>query len=113
MTRTGLRGAAIVAALTTTAVAFTACSPTTEAGREELEQPVNCATAEDDLHILTEEKKRVSEQQVAGVTAVTPAGAVVGILSGTEEANLQVLSGEYEEQLDAKIEEIKTTCGID
>ena len=93
-------------------LAISACSPTTDAGRAELDQPVNCRTAEGDLRVLESERKHVEEQRVAGVTSLIPAGAVVGIVTGTEDDNLKVLSGEYDKQLTKKIALIKKTCKL-
>ena len=88
------------------------CTGKTAAGQRELKQPVNCATAEGDIRVLQNEKVHVAEQIAVGVTAVVPAGAALGILTGTEDDKLEVAVGEYDKQLDAKIAEIKRTCGI-
>lgn len=75
-------------------------------------QPVNCATAQGDLRVLQSEKANVVEQLAMGVTAIYPAGAVVGILTGTEGTKLQVATGEYNQTLDRKIAEIRSACGL-
>jgi len=49
---------------------------------------------------------------VEGVTAIYPAGAVLGILAGTETTKLKVAVGEYNTQIDARIAEIKAACGV-
>jgi hypothetical protein len=49
---------------------------------------------------------------IEGATAIYPAGAVLGILSGTETTKLKVAIGEYDSQIDARIAQIKNTCGI-
>jgi hypothetical protein len=41
-----------------------------------------------------------------------PIGLVTGVVMGTEGEKLQVATGEYNEQLDAKIAEIKRVCGL-
>lgn len=74
--------------------------------------PVNCATAEGDLRVLRSEKAHVGEQIAMGVTAIIPASLVIGILTGTEVEKLKVASGEYNKQLDAKIAEIQSQCGL-
>jgi hypothetical protein len=73
---------------------------------------VNCATAQSDLEILEKEKVGVAERVALGVTSITPAGAVLGILTLTEDDKLEVAVGAYNKKLDAKIAEIKTECGI-
>ena len=86
--------------------------PTSDEAKRELKQPVNCATAEGDLRVLESEKTHVIEQVARGYTAVTPVGFVSGVVLGTEGEKLEVATGAYDSQLDAKIAEIKKTCGI-
>jgi hypothetical protein len=74
--------------------------------------PVNCATAQGDIRVLENEKAHVASQVAMGVTAIYPAGLVVGLLTGTEGEKLKVASGEYNKAIEAKIEEIKRTCGL-
>ena len=73
---------------------------------------MNCATAEGDIEILEKEKVSLAEQVAIGVTALAPAGAVLGILTMTEDDKLEVAVGAYDQKLDAKIAEIKAACGI-
>lgn len=77
-----------------------------------VDQPVNCATAEGDLRVLKSERDHAEKEQLKGVTAITPSGAVIGILSGKEGEKLQALSGDYIKQIDAKTAEIKKQCGL-
>ena len=74
--------------------------------------PVNCATAEGDLRAIAAEKKHAETQQAESVFAVTPAGALLGLVTGTENKRLEMLSGDYIKQLDARSAEIKSTCGV-
>src|SRR5262245_13797332 len=76
------------------------------------QMPVNCATADGDLRVLRGEKAHVAEQVAMGVTAIYPAGLVIGLLTGTEGTKIQVATGEYNKKLDAKIAEIQSTCGV-
>ncbi len=89
-----------------------ACSPQSKEVKEELRQPVNCATAECDIGVLENEKAHVAEQVANGVTAAAPAGLVLGVVTGTESEKLEVASGEYNERINKKIAEIKSTCGL-
>jgi len=75
--------------------------------------PVNCATAEGDIRVLRGEKAHVAERVAQGVTAIYPAGLVVGLLTGTEGTKIRVATGEYNKKLDAKIAEIQSTCGVE
>ena len=107
-----IRVAAIVSALILVAGFATGCTGKTAAGQRELKQPVNCSTAQSDLRILEEEKIGVAERIAVGATAVAPAGAVLGIITMTEDDKLEVAVGEYNKKLDAKIAAIKSECGI-
>ncbi len=89
-----------------------ACSPVSKEAKQGMAQPINCHTAEGDIRVLEAEKSHVGKQFANGVTAVAPAGAVVGILTGTEGEKLQVASGEYNRKIEQKITEIEQTCGI-
>ncbi|WP_245222461.1 hypothetical protein [Ruegeria sp. HKCCSP351] len=74
--------------------------------------PVNCATAEGDLRAIAAERKHAQDQQLESVAAITPAGALLGLVTGTEHKRLQMLSGDYINQLDARSAEIKKTCNL-
>jgi hypothetical protein len=76
-------------------------------------QPVNCATAEGDLRVLQSEKANVAQRIVEGVTAIHPAAAVTGLVTGIEGTKFSVATGEYNKMIDARIAEIKRTCGIE
>ncbi len=90
-----------------------ACAgPISEVAEEELAQPVNCATAEEDIRILEQERASVAERAKAGVTGLAPAGAVLGIITFTEDEKLSVASGVYNQKIDEKIAQIKRECGI-
>ena len=76
---------------------------------EELQDPrrINCRTAEGDLRVLQSEKAAVAQQILEGATAIYPAGAVMGILTGTEGTKLSVATGDYNDAIDARIAQIK------
>ena len=46
------------------------------------------------------------------MTAIYPAGLVIGLLTGTEGTKLKVASGEYNGMIDKKIAEIRAACGV-
>jgi hypothetical protein len=54
----------------------------------------------------------VAERVAQGVTAIYPAGLIVGLLTGTEGTKIQVAAGEYNKKLDEKIAEIQSQCGV-
>lgn len=73
---------------------------------------INCATAQGDLRMLQQEKANVAQRIAEGVTAIYPAALVVGLVSGTEDVKYQVATGEYNQKIDARIAQIKQTCGL-
>jgi hypothetical protein len=73
---------------------------------------VNCATAEGDIRVLQSEKTHASQQMAAGVSAISPAGIVVGTITNKEITNAKVATGDYNRMLDNKIAEIKRQCGV-
>lgn len=74
--------------------------------------PVNCDTAEQDLAVLARERKDAEGKKVVSLTALSPGGAVLGIVTGTEDKKLEMLSGDYIKKIDAKTAEIKSTCNL-
>lgn len=74
--------------------------------------PVNCATADGDLRLLQSEKANVAERIAEGATAIYPAGLVLGLVTGTETTKIKVAIGDYDKQIDQRIAEIQTKCGI-
>lgn len=80
--------------------------------KAKMNKPVNCATAKQDIDALEEEKASVAKQIVSGVRMVVPFAAAGGLLMGDYEDRAAVSSGEYNADLQAKIDQIKLTCGI-
>jgi len=93
-------------------VLVAACAPITKQEKQELAKPIDCRTAEGDIRVLQSEKAHVAQEIANGVTAIFPAGAVIGIITGTESDKIKVASGDYNKMIDQKIAEIKTTCGL-
>jgi hypothetical protein len=77
-----------------------------------LDRRIDCRTAPGDLRVLQSEKANVVQQMAEGATAIYPAGAVMGILMGTEATKIQVATGDYNARIDARIDEIKRVCGL-
>jgi hypothetical protein len=96
------------------AVLVVACAAPFKQQAQALQQPtrINCATAEGDIRMLQNEKAHVSQQVAMGVTAIAPAGVVLGVVTGTEQTKLQVASGDYNSMIDQRIAEIKRTCRL-
>jgi hypothetical protein len=91
-----------------------ACAAQFQEQEQALQQPIriNCATAEGDIRVLQNEKAHVVQQLAMGVTAISPAGMVMGALMGTEQTKLQVATGDYNNMIDQRIADIKITWGL-
>ncbi len=96
------------------AIFVAACaSPISQQAKDELAQPINCDTALEDIRILESEKASVAEMAKSGVSGLAPAGAVIGLITFTEDEKLSVASGTYNKKIEEKIAEIKRECGIE
>ncbi len=93
-------------------ILVTGCADKYKKAEKQMKQPINCATAEADIRMLEHEKAHVQDQIAQGVTAITPAGAVIGILTKSEGTKLRVGTGEYNKMIDKRIAEIKAQCSI-
>ena len=102
----------IVATVFAVVVAGCQSQPNVQQVDRQVAAPVNCATAEGDLRALQSEKVSTAKAIADGVTAITPIGLVAGAAKGTEKTKLQIASGQYNNMIDEKIVQIKTTCGI-
>lgn len=105
-----LNVAALICALVS--VALVSLAGPVSATADNKRHPINCATAEGDLRAIAAEKKHAEDQQLASVAAITPAGALLGLVTGTEHKHLKMLSGDYIKELDARSAQIKSTCGL-
>ena len=90
----------------------TGCSPISKDSKQDLAQPVNCATAPGDMRALEAEKTHVGKEIAAGVTAIAPIGLAINLVKGTEKEHFTVATGDYNDMLDKKIAEIKMTCSL-
>jgi len=73
---------------------------------------IDCRTAYGDLRVLQSEKADLAQRVVEGATAIYPAGAVMGILTGTEGTKIRVATGDYDAMIDQRMAEIRRKCGI-
>lgn len=89
-----------------------ACTTISDTATEQLEKPVNCATAENDIDVLENEKASVAKQVASGVRMVIPAALVLGILRRDIGNRAEVATGAYNDEIEAKISEIRSTCGL-
>ena len=103
----------IAVALAGTFFVSAGCAQQFEQQAQQIEdEPVDCRTAPGDLRVLQGEKAHVVQQLAMGATAIYPAGAIMGVLTGTEGTKLQVATGQYNQMIDQKIAQIESTCGI-
>jgi len=95
--------------------ATSGCAMQQKKVEKELADPsaINCATADGDIRLLRSEKANVAERIAEGVTAIYPAGLVVGTVAGVEGTKLKVAAGEYNKKIDARIAEIQQKCGVE
>ena len=79
------------------------------------EPAVNCDTAQQDLAHLQHEKKSTDERKVKGVLSVMPIGIAINTASSVAEhdEHKEMDIDEYNKHIDAQIERIKSTCGIE
>jgi hypothetical protein len=113
MTRTHDRSRALLALCVAALLLAAGCAMNRKKEEKAAEaMPVNCATADGDIRLLRSEKAHVAERIAQGVTAIYPAGLIVGLLTGTEGTKIQVAAGEYNKKLDEKIAEIQSQCGV-
>lgn len=107
--------------LITIALLFSACghrknlSPMPsipDEAKASMNKPVNCATAKEDIKMLEDEKASVAKQAIAGIRSVVPFAAAGGILLGDYQDRVAVATGEYNADLQAKIDQIRGECGI-
>jgi hypothetical protein len=91
-----------------------ACTASKDVKQVEAQEkaPIDCATAEGDIRVLQSEKASVGDEIARGVTAIVPAGAVVGIVGGQEGAKLEIASGEYNGMIDKRIAAIRAQCNL-
>ena len=80
--------------------------------KRELKQPVKCSTARTDIRILQEERASVAKRALSGVRSVMPIAAVAGLLMGDYSDRVSVTTGQYNQDIDRKIAQIKRVCKI-
>ena len=101
---------------------LTACGPTvSDDAKKSLSKDVNCSTASQDIATLEKERASTLKRVSTGVQYVVPIAAAVNIFrsynqDGTSEEfyndREQVLTGDYNKAVDAKVAEIKKVCSI-
>jgi len=71
----------------------------------------DCSNASDDIKRLNAEKDSTAARTAAGITAILPIGIVVHTVEGNEQQSLNEMgTDEHNQQLDARISQIKLNC---
>ena len=101
---------------------LTACGQTvSDDAKMNLSKDVDCSTAQRDIAALQEERASTLKRVSTGLQYIMPPAVVVNIFrsynqDGTSEEfyndREQVVTGEYNKSVEAKIEEIERICGV-
>jgi len=83
-----------------------------EEAKADLKRPVDCHHAKRDLKVLEEEKASIAKQVLSGVRSLMPIAVVAGILMGDYGDRVEVATGQYNSDIEAKINQIKTACNL-
>ena len=78
--------------------------------QDSLEQPINCATAREEIETLEGHKVSKSEEAAVGLSYALPTTIFIGAITGTGGAKYDVGSGEYNRKIDERIADIRSTC---
>jgi hypothetical protein len=99
-----------------------ACGQTvSDDAKMKLSKDVECATAQQDIAALEESRASTLKQITTGAQYVMPPAVIINIFrsynqDGTSEEfytdREQVVTGEYNKSIEAKIEEIERICGV-
>jgi hypothetical protein len=73
-------------------------------------QPINCATARQDIQTLQSQKASKSEEAAAGLSYALPTTIIVGAITGTGGAKYEVGTGEFNRKIDERIADIREQC---
>ena len=92
-------------------------SPVSKEAKMQMQKPIDCADAKEDIAALENEKASTLQRVGAGARFVVPVAVVVNIFqegSGSDKVKERksVASGDYNKAIDAKIAEIKSTCNV-
>jgi len=90
------------------------CTTTIYEERESLlAEPVDCAVADEDIAALEAAMPSRRERALSVVQTVHPVGAASGVVTGSYRDRAAVLTGRTKDELSARIEEIRQTCGLE
>jgi len=87
-------------------------APTTSEQADMLDQPIDCAVAETDIAALESAIPSAAERAAAGVRLIVPVARIAGRVTGQLDDRREIASGRTEDDLRARIAEIKAVCQI-
>lgn len=88
------------------------CATANHEERESLlAEPIDCAVAQEDIDALEAAMPSARERRLSAVQTIVPIGAVASVATGSYRDRVAVLTGRTTEELNARISDIRTTCG--
>ena len=101
-----------ILALLTVCIAIGGCTAIPKEDKILLKAETDCTNAKAQIAALKRIKPEPQERVVAAVQSVTPGGIVSGLLTDQYADRAKVALGEHGQEIDAKIQAIRRTCGI-
>ncbi|MEL6362520.1 MAG: hypothetical protein AAFR21_15690 [Pseudomonadota bacterium] len=94
--------------------AVAGCATASDKKRQSLlDEPIDCEVAEEDIAALEAAMPSGGERAVSAVRTLSPVGAATSILTGSYRGRAKVLVGRTQGELNARIEDIQETCGLE
>ncbi|MEO0696709.1 MAG: hypothetical protein AAFY84_11475 [Pseudomonadota bacterium] len=94
--------------------AVAGCATASDKERQSLlDEPIDCEVAEEDIAALEAAMPSGGERAVSAVRTLSPVGAATSILTGSYRGRAKVLVGRTQGELNARIEDIQETCGLE
>ncbi|MEL7261191.1 MAG: hypothetical protein AAFU34_18790 [Pseudomonadota bacterium] len=84
--------------------------PRQSARADLLDRPINCEVADIDIAALETAIPGAAERAAAGVRLIVPAARIAGRVRGQLDERREIASGRTEDELRARIAEIKAAC---
>jgi hypothetical protein len=78
--------------------------------KEQLDAPIDCTTAKQDIATLEDARASVAKEVISGARAIIPFSAAAGVATGDEQDRAEVATGVYNDRIDAKVAAIKRKC---
>jgi hypothetical protein len=92
---------------------LTGCGQKYQRVEDSMSQPINCATARQEIQTLQSQKVSKGEEAAAGLSYALPTTIFIGAVTGTGGAKYDVGSGAFNKKIDERIADIRYTCRLD